>query len=404
MPLSYCFCLLTALPLFSQQVLTPPAEISLITIEPGEELYSVFGHTAFRVRDPVKRIDMVYNYGTFNFNTPNFYGKFLQGKLNYRLGKNGFNRSKMVYMRDNRGLKEQVLNLDSLQKQQLFDFLEHNYLPENREYLYDFFFDNCATRPRDVMEKIMGDKLQFDSTHLATPKSFRDVLDESLMDSHWGDFGIDLILGAKTDRQVKSREYMFIPEYLYHAFENAFVLTDNGSRQPLVKATEVIYQSVPKANKSSNFTNPNFIFWLLFVLVTLATAFQWFKTKSSRNSKAFSVRLIDAVLFFIAGLCGCLLLFMWFGTDHIVCGNNWNIGWLLPTHLVASVLLVKKTQQKWLAWYFLASAIICLFLLAFGSLKLLPQQFHHAFYPIMGVLAIRAFFIYMKPAKAIEKL
>lgn len=413
------------------QVLSPHATISLITIDKGDELYSTFGHTAYRVKDPVNDLDWMYNYGTFNFRTPNFYGKFVQGKLNYRLSRAPFKRAKPAYMRDNRSLTEQTLHLDSLQKQQLYDFLENNYKPENREYLYDFFFDNCATRPRDVLQTILGDKLVMDTTHLKTAKTFRNVLDEHLEGKYWGDFGIDLILGAKTDRVMTASEYMFLPIYLYEAFDNSFVMNE-GRKEPLVKSTEVIFKATDIPDTMPFYQKPFYLCWILFGLGALVTIWQFLKfqraegrrqeaavsgqKKNNRiqedidtiNSKQLTTdnqqpqsnnRTIkqsspfDFILFFLAGFIGIFFVFMWVATDHTVCGQNWNMAWLVPTHFFISFLLLKKQRPSWLKNYFWATVILGSLVLVLSVLGVLPQSYHVAFYPLILLLVLRSAFI-----------
>src|SRR5690606_22569898 len=151
------FLLFMPLLVLGQSVkLSPRAEISIITCGPGEELYSSFGHSAFRVKDPALKLDFAYNYGTFDFNKPNFYIKFAQGKLLYELSVSYFEDFVYNYKIEGRWVKEQVLNLSQDEKNQLFNFLNINAQPENKEYLYDFFFDNCSTKIRDVLEEVLN--------------------------------------------------------------------------------------------------------------------------------------------------------------------------------------------------------------------------------------------------------
>ena len=152
--------------------LTDSSVISLITISPGRELDSRFGHSAIRVHDPNLKLDVAFNYGTFDFNTPGFYLKFLRGKLLYFVNAERFDQMYHVYMRMNRSLKEQQLNLTLKERQEVFKFLIINYKPENRYYLYDFFFDNCSSRIRDVFKNILGSRLEFEE-YTNDNRSFR---------------------------------------------------------------------------------------------------------------------------------------------------------------------------------------------------------------------------------------
>ena len=187
---------------FAQQIqLSPKAEVSVITCGPGtDELYASFGHSAFRVLDLENKIDRVYNYGTFDFATPNFYGKFAQGKLLYQLRAYNFGNFLRGYHDENRWVKGQVLDLTSIQVQEVFDFLENNAKPENRSYNYDFFYDNCSTKLFDVLEQVLGDNIIFESDFDKENYTHRDLIELYMGHQPWADFGIDLALGADIDR------------------------------------------------------------------------------------------------------------------------------------------------------------------------------------------------------------
>lgn len=184
------------------QKLSPETQVSLLTISPSGELYSTFGHSAIRISDPAQMIDQNYNYGTFNFNAPGFYMKFLRGYLNYQISSYNSYVEMEYWNRENRLITEQVLNLSLSQKQKLFDFLQNNLKPENREYRYKFFTDNCSTRLRDVLQIACGDSLIFD--HRLNPDStYRQWVDKYANKNHleWADFGMDLALGTGSDQK-----------------------------------------------------------------------------------------------------------------------------------------------------------------------------------------------------------
>ena len=179
------------IPFFSlAQALSERASISLLTGSPGTELYSTFGHSAIRVHDPSTGMDIVFNYGTFDFNTPNFYLKFAQGKLNYKLSIETFEQFRAGFIYENRSVVEQKFNLTQTQKNLLFALLEQNYLPENRFYKYDFFFDNCATRIRDLMITAFGEDFQYQYPEewKNSGLTFRNLIDMYLTNHHWSDF------------------------------------------------------------------------------------------------------------------------------------------------------------------------------------------------------------------------
>lgn len=382
--LLFLFCMICgSLPALSQQ-LSPYSEISLLTVGPGKQLYSTFGHTAIRVHDPATNINRVYGYGTFDFDTPFFYLKFARGKLNYKLDIDPFRTSPRrpgfmaIYRFLDRTVDEQVLNLTQAHKQAIFDFLETNYLPENRYYLYDFFFDNCATRPRDVFIQVLGDQLIFHHDYLNTEHTFRELIDMYLQVKPWADFGIDLALGAVIDRPVQPMEYMFLPDYLARAFDHATVVIE-GKEVPFVKSKRRLYQSRRKFEPVPLTQKPVFIFSVLALLLLGVSAWEW--------KKGRIIPWIDALLFGLAGLGGLVIFFLMFLTDHTATAQNMNILWLLPTHLLLPFVLFRSSKPRWFRPYlWLSGAMLLLLLLGW---PILPQELHPASIPLMLMLLMR---------------
>ena len=369
--------------------LSPEAQVSLITCEPGDALFEAFGHSAIRVVDPTHGIDKAYNYGVFDFDQPNFYANFAKGYLLYMLGTADFERFFYHYAYYNRGVQEQVLNLTPAQKQAVHQFLEINSLPQNRQYYYDYFFDNCATRPRDVFIAVLGDSLQFDYGYADTLHyTIRGLIDHYIGDSQkhaWGDLGIDLGLGAKIDRAATPFEYMYQPEFLALAVEGATVGQPDGSRRPFVLASHTLFpgEAAP-AEAGFNFT-PNFVLWLLLVLAAAGTAIDLRRRK-------YNMRAFDVLFFVILGLLGSLIVFLWFFTNHGAAANNWNIAWAWPTHLVAGLLLLFLPYKRGVRFYFLLTAAVTgLLLLAW---PFVPQDLHESLIPVLLIILMRSVVVY----------
>lgn len=206
--------------LLSAQTLSEKAEISLLTCAPGEELYARYGHTALRVSDPEQAIDWVFNYGLFDFHTEHFYLKFMRGETYYMLGAQYSYSFYQEYAEDHREIYSQTLLLDSVQRQLLFDKLMINYQPENRSYLYNFVFDNCATRPYRLIAEVLNDSI---SSSYQTTKypTYRELLSYYAGPHSWADFGINLLFGPKADRVMTQEQRLFLPEelmqYMAHA-------------------------------------------------------------------------------------------------------------------------------------------------------------------------------------------
>lgn len=374
---SLLFISLVSLSATAQLTLSEQATISVITCGPGQnELYSAFGHSAFRVNDPVNGFDYAFNYGVFDFNQPNFYLNFARGHNYYKLAVQDYKRFEYYYIYYNRYVHEQVLNLMPWQKQRLFDYLQWNAQPENQSYLYDYFYDNCATKLPEIVTKVFGDSVTFNDSHITTTYSIRQLTDQYLKWQPWGDLGIDICLGLPMDKRATPYEYMFLPDYVEAGFDNA---TING--QPLVKQKNIVYQAQPE-DRSNGLLTPIYLFTLLAIL-SIALAVRDLRRK--KVSTGF-----DVILFGITGLIGWLLLLLWTATDHKAAANNLNMLWALPTHLVVAVALFKP--RKWTRQYFLITLILNALLLMLWVW--LPQQLHYALIPLVLALAARAFVRY----------
>lgn len=372
--------------LFGQEAnhirLSPEAEFSIITCGAGEELYAAFGHSAFRIKDPVYGYDVIYNYGTFDFNTSLFYVKFTQGKLPYQLGRSNFKNFLQTYKYEKRWVKEQVLDLTPEQNKQLFDFLENNYKEENRDYKYDFFFNNCATKIRDVIKENFGDEIIFHEDHLPEEKTFRDLIHDNLDPNSWSSFGIDIALGAVIDKKAPPEDYQFLPEYVFKAFENA---TKKDSTTPFIKKTNLILEASETIKTSKNVLLSPYVILSLLMLIVLVITFLDFK-----NNKR--TRLLDAVLLLGNGIAGIVILLLWFATDHSATAMNMNILWLLPINIffVRKYLLkAKECKALWVHSAFLLVLIVVVLFLWLINF----EQFALAAIPLLIMFAVRYMYL-----------
>jgi len=361
------------------QKLSENAEISLLTCNPGEELYSVFGHNAVRVKDPANKIDWVYNYGTFSFDEPNFYVKFVRGKLNYMLSVNYFEHFLAAYQRENRTVREQVLNLNDKQKQDMFRFLENNRLPQNKFYLYDFFFNNCATIVRDLLEDNLKGDLEFAADYKDT-LTHRDLLRPYLVEHHWSRFGIALILGSVIDHKTTLAETMFLPDYLEKAAANATINID-GKKAPFVKHSQVLFTQTDVNTSFGKLMRPGFIFWTIFIFALILLGVE---LKNKKIYQAF-----DFIYFLFIGIIGLILFLAWFATDHTAVVKNWNLLWALPTHFFIVFFFFLKNKPTFLKYYFLVSGAIAILFLPLWSV--IPQVFDYAFIPLILTISLRSF-------------
>lgn len=361
--------------------LTVQAEVSIITCGPDDnELYAAFGHSAIRVYDPANRIDYAYNYGVFDFDQPNFYLNYTRGLLLFKLGVYSYPDFVNSYRYFNRWVTEQVLDLSVEQKQAIFDFLEWNALPENETYRYDYFYNNCANKVRDVFVQILGGSINFDDAYIDTHYTIRQLTDLYLQDHPWGDLGIDICLGLPMDKRATPYDYMFLPDYVMHGFDHA-TIARNGEVVPAVKEKIPVFVNTPKPPHRAP-VHP----WTAFgAIVAIAALLSILDYRRKRLSLWF-----DGFLFGVTGATGLLLLMLWTLTDHAAAANNFNLLWALPTNLVIFFALFgrwKRAAKK----YFVAVGILSLFLLA--GWTLLPQQLNVFLIPLVAALMIRSFVI-----------
>ena len=332
--------LINIVSIFAQQFqLSPEAKLSVLTIGPGESLNDAFGHNGFRIKDNSLGIDVVYGYGEYDFDAPNFYLKFAQGKLNYLISRHNFSDIVYHYSQNNRNIDEQVLNLTKEEKQKLFNFLENNYKPENRRYLYDFFYDNCATRIRDVAIKATDRSIDFNVPKNFEPKTFRTLIHDHVGLNTWGSFGIDIALGSVIDRKASVNEHMFLPKYIHDFFENATL----NSTQNLVESSSNLYEK--KATRSSS----NFLLSPIILMGLIGFIILFFTYKDYKNNTRS--KWLDLIIFGTTGIIGVLILLLWFATDHSATAQNYNVLWAFPLNIIVIGQLLRPTVKNWFKSY-----------------------------------------------------
>lgn len=339
--------------------------ISVLTCSPGDDLYSLFGHNALRITDSVKRLDIIYNWGTFDFNDPDFYIKFMRGKLLYFLEPDGLRDFLAEYQYENRSVTEQVLNLSCDKKMQILKAVELNMQGDNRFYKYDFLFDNCTTRIRDIVEKNVAG-IKINAALIPGGTTFRNMI-HSYLDKGsqpWSKLGIDILLGSKIDRAVTNNEAMFLPDYLMKGIDSS---TING--ETIVSSKKEILTAEPREEMKGIYEPLITIAAICFLLFVISLM-------NVPAAKMFT-RISDTLLVFITGLIGLLLLFMWFFTDHWSCDNNYNVLWALPTNFIMFFVSWKKTT--WAKIYFKIIAVLTALLIV--TWFWLPQEMNIAIFP-----------------------
>lgn len=344
--------------------------VSLLTCEPGTEIYALFGHTALRYEDPTRDIDWVFNYGVFSFNTPNFVYRFVKGETDYQLGIVPYRYFETEYALRGSSVYQQTLNLKPEEKLRLWQVLEENYLPQNRVYRYNFFYDNCTTRARDRIEQCIDGKIEYPEARSGL--SFRDIVHQYTDGHEWEEFGIDLCLGAEADRPISGREQMFAPFYMKEAAGKAVIVASDGTRRPLVLEETKIVDAKPEPAEPVLPFSP-FAAGMILLLASIGIAAYY-----------LHLRLIPhgwyVFLFAVQGLAGCVIAFLFFCSVHPTVGSNWLLALLNPLPLFyLPVLIYHAVKGKKEPYHLINFAYLTLFIIL---IPVLPQEFNSTVLPL----------------------
>lgn len=344
--------------------------VSLLTCEPGTEIYALFGHTALRYEDPTRDIDWVFNYGVFSFNTPNFVYRFVKGETDYQLGIVPYRYFETEYALRGSSVYQQTLNLKPEEKLRLWQVLEENYLPQNRVYRYNFFYDNCTTRARDRIEQCIDGKIEYPEARSGL--SFRDIVHQYTDGHEWEEFGIDLCLGAEADRPISGREQMFAPFYMKEAAEKAVIVASDGTHRPLVLEETKIVDAKPGPAEPVLPFSP-FAAGMILLLASIGIAAYYLHLR--RIPHGWYV-----FLFAVQGLAGCVIAFLFFCSVHPTVGSNWLLALLNPLPLFyLPVLIYHAVKGKKEPYHLINFAYLTLFIIL---IPVLPQEFNSTVLPL----------------------
>ena len=366
--------LFTSVPkLFSQE--NSSAEVYLITCSPGMETYSIYGHSALRIVIPEKKSDMVYNWGVFDFSAPNFAWKFAKGRLDYLLDVYPYNSFLKEYMSEKRSVYIQKINLEPGEIEKLFSLIAENLKPENIKYRYDFFYDDCCTRIRDLLEKSLGEKLLYSPAETKKLPTFRDKVGEYQQSFSWLDFGINLIMGIPADKKASLRDQMFLPMDLQKGLSQATI--NRGNKMiPLLQNEETVFEFERPEIKQNILFSPPMVFCVILILITIFSA----KCKGTGINK-----IVDILLFSLFSVLALMMIFFNFFTDHHQMKWNLNIIWLNPLLILCIVSLIfNKNWEVWFKWVFYLSLIFLLPMIFF------PGIFNNALIPLSLIIILRS--------------
>ncbi len=355
-------------------------KISLITCSPGTQVYELFGHTGLRVRDDARDIDVVFHYGVFSFDTPNFIYRFTKGETDYSIGLADYKDFVYSYIMRDSEVSELPLNLTAEESERIFQALIVNNMPNNRIYRYNFLYDNCATRPRNIITENLSGKIRYKEPDGTV--TFREMIHDCTRNYPWLTFGIDLALGEPLDRPISYEEQMFLPRVLKEAFENAQVQrgdslsTFSDDLILLIEADD----SESLDDGHTQVATPLCIFTLFLLIVVLISAVEIVKRRH--------YRIVDTIIFSIYGLTGCVLFFLMFISIHPATYPNYSGFWVNPFLLLLPVIVWVKSMKKIVCYYHFINFAVLLCLLA--GWHWLPQQMNIAFLPLVLVSAVRS--------------
>lgn len=375
--------------------LSGQAEIYLLTCSPGQEVWAHYGHTGIRVLDPPTRRDVVFNYGIFDFNSDNFLWNFVRGEIDYILGISSFEGFMHSYRNDNRRVISQKLNLSQEEKARLWEALVINSLPENRTYRYNFYYDNCSTRARKIIERCLDGTVDYH--YEADYGSMREVIKHYTAEHPWTWFGISLALSSLADAPAPALDLLFAPELMMEAFEKATITAPatNGKDSLQAERHLVSEQSIlneiktTPAEQKNTLPGPVTFSWILFALI-LTLGLREFKT-------ARRYPLANALIFGLAGIAGLIIAFLALISVHPVTKTNYLLLWLHPLHLLFALLIAFRPFRRSIFYngYLKINTPVLVFALAgFGFL---PQYVHPAMIPLLLSLLSRSLLAWINP-------
>ncbi|MDY0098030.1 MAG: DUF4105 domain-containing protein [Bacteroidales bacterium] len=349
-------------------------EIFLITCGPGTATYSIYGHSALRIINNEKKSDLVYNWGVFDFGTPNFVWKFARGRLDYMLGVYPYDKFLRDYFLEERWVILQKINLEHDELNRLLMLIAENMKPGNISYRYDFFYDNCSTRIRDLLEKALGENLFYPPEESAKTPSFRELIRGYQRPYQWLNFGIDLLMGSPADKKADVRNRMFLPLEMQNSLSSSLVRRD-FKMTPLLQNRVIELDFESPALKTRVLTSPPFVFSIFMILIIILSGL--LKDKKINFC-------IDIFVFSVFSLLAVFMIFFNFFTEHHELKRNPNIIWLNPFIIMCLVRLISgKPGHVWFRAVFYIALAYLVFPLFF------PHMSNSAFVPLILILLVR---------------
>lgn len=354
-------------------------EVSVLTCSPGQEVYSLYGHTAIRVQDNRTGEDYVFNYGVFDFNTEYFVWKFVLGKTDYICASVPWPYFIREYEARGSSVVAQVLNLTESEAIKVKEYLYNNVKRENRVYRYNFLTNNCTTKVMDCVEACVEGNLVY--SWAQDPYTYRSILHKYTEAYPWSQDGNDFLLGADVDTTLSHRAVCFIPDFYKNALDGAVVRNEFEDTRKLVASTQVwpATDNVSSGHAECIWMTPAIASWGLLVLGILLMGLEYLTRRM--------FWLIDVVLMLAHGMAGCLIAFVFFFSEHPTLDSNWLVAVLNPLPLVALPYVVRASwNDRFTAWHYIMAVWLALFLL---FMPWIPQQMPVLTVPVLATLLTR---------------
>ena len=347
-------------------------KISILSIGEGPSLVDAFGHTAIRVKDAQLKNDIVFNFGVYDFNSPNFYSNFVKGRPEYKLAIQNYSNLIQNYIRQKRYIVEHQLNLDQNSTKIIIDLLVEKL--NDPYYIYDYFRDNCTTRAADIVIDKTNNKFKDDKLESEAILTYRDLIHRKINENSWAALGIDLCLGAIIDKKINTRETFFLPENLMNYLD----LYEGD----IIKRN-IIYSPESEISYRENLPSPLLINLILSLIIVAITIFNF---KSNKWNKS-----LDSLIFLISGSIGILIIYLWFFSNHFAGAQNFNFLWAFPLNFALIFAIYKNKIPNWSIGYI--KLLIILIILLFLHWTTGVQKYNLTLLPIFVALLIRYSFL-----------
>ena len=359
-----------------------PFRFSVLTCTPGTDAYAHFGHTAILLEDTIAKRNAVFNYGCFDDSQKNFILNFMAGNTNYLLEAESLDFFLLRYRQTGNGVTRQELDLTSDESQKLWDLLVWNMQRENQTYLYNWLYDNCTERARDIIEKAINGKVLYERS--SSSLTAREMLHEKLTNAPWLQLGIDIILGSEIDKPIGKRIQMFLPDFYEAELTKAYIVDSNGVKRPLVSETEIMQKPTERSRETASPITPNIVFYSILGLIVCLTIIDIVRRKLFICT--------DILLLTAQGITGIVIAGLFFFSKHPAVDSNWMVIAFNPLFLIYAIFLIYnwKTNkgEKWKKNFETANLTV---LLVFIGVLFLPYQwFNPAVYAMVLTLLIRS--------------